>query len=649
MSDLTVVDIETSSPSPTDDDLAVDPKRAIITLVGYTEMREGNEIKIYRPSTTIEKPRFTGPLGGHNFKFDFRTLHHNSYQLAIDQYAHDSLVMATAAISKVPESYLEQYELKRRELNSKLEKGRGYREAKKHSLKVLAPYYLGVSPFWENPLTTDDEEYAKKDVLYTKELIKFFMHLLEKEGTYGFYMDKLMPWSRMTLQAELDGIRIDLKALAELKAQAEAGVLTSLKKLRAAWSHVEEEWAYKEQEAIKERYKEMAEKAVAKLKPEKTEEKTKAKKDKAIQRYNDNAAKALSKLEPFNYASPAQLLWAFKEVLKYPVTNLEGDETTGASVLELLAKQGKQDIQALLDYRESYKLAHSYFPDYEARQYDGRIHASFNIHGTRTGRLSSSKPNLQNIPPILKKVFIPNPGNMFVTLDLSAIEPVLIAYYTEDETLCRILIDGLDFHGAAAVALFTPVKLLPANTNPQDVKSKYPAIRQAAKQADLSLFYGSGKNRLFTTLTLHSMPIPEKECQKMVYAFRDMFKGAWEFKEMLDAEIKGGNAIENLFGRKYKIADPSKIYMTGFNTLIQGSASDLLLQGTHDCITELAANDIYAAPRLFVHDMVTLECSEKDAEYVFNRLSYHLTKFKLKTKHGLIPLKVEGSYGKGWK
>ncbi len=648
MSDLIVVDIETSSPDPTKPDLSLDTHRNIIELIGYTEGTGENAIKVYRPNTQLTVPFLANcPLGGHNLKFDFRTLVHHGAKLSIDQFAHDSLIMAVASIRKVPDSYIEQYEAKRRELSKDLPRGQKYREGSKHSLKVVAPYFLGVSPFWENPATTIDEEYLKLDVKYTAALIAFFSDELRKQGVWQFYEEKLLPWTRMTLQAELDGITIDMQALQELKAKAEAGVTSSLSKLREAWHHVEAEWERKCKTEIGEQYSLMREKAVQKLKPD--DKKLEEKKAKAITRYAELEQKALQKVEPFNYASPSQLLWAFKEVLDYPTTNLEGDETTGASVLELLAAQGKEDIKLLLEYKENYKLAHAYFPSYEALVVDNKIHASFKIHGTRTGRLSCSDPNLQQIPPVLKKIFVPAKGNAFVSLDLSAIEPVLIAYYTEDETLCRILIDGLDFHGFAAVALFPEAGLLPKSTRPEEVKKLYPAIRQAAKQVDLSLFYGSGKNRLFTTLTMHGMPVPEKTCQKMVYAFRDMFKDVFFFKEMLDAELHQGGDVENLFGRRYSIPDKEDIYMKGFNTLIQGSASDLLLQGTLDCLKEMESKNIPAALRLLVHDNTVLECREQDAQYVYDRLAYHLTKFKLHTKHGLVPLKVEGVHGKTWK
>jgi DNA polymerase I-like protein with 3'-5' exonuclease and polymerase domains len=646
------IDIETSSPDPENPDWSLDPRRCKIDLIGIASVpafqgQDPNHVMI-GTTNSIQPAHMQGQsLCGHHFKFDLKTLLCKGYTIKLEQYAHDTQIMAAALMTKVPDDYIKRYEEKRRELNAALPKGKGYREAKKHSLKVLAPFFLGVSPFWENPETTNDPEYLKKDVLYTKGLYDHFIPMMKKEGVWEFYNEKLMPWSRMCLQAEIDGIHINLEAMAEMQAKAEAGVFTSLAKLRAAWAKVEEEWQAKCKEEIGSHYREMTNKAIERIKG-KTEEEKSLKRPGVVSRYEELRKKAIAKIEPFNYGSPSQILWAFKEVLKYPAVNMEGDETTGAEVLELLAVD-KPDVKALLEYREAYKLVHSYFPSYRALMVDGRINCSFNMF-PRTGRLSCSEPNLQQVPPSLKKIFKPAEGNSFVSQDLSAIEPVLIAYYTEDENLCRILINGEDFHGWAAV-LFQLVKCAV-----HEVKAKEPTVRYAAKQGDLSTFYGSGKKRLFTTLTLNGIkklsngsPLTEQECQKMVYAFRDYFHEAWEFKQMLDAELIGGNYAENLFGRRFRIEDPADVYMKGFNTLIQGSASDLLLQGTIDCIFEMMAKGIWVRLRLLVHDNTVLECRDKDAEYVNSRLCYHLTKFKLKTKHGLIPLKVEGGYGKTWK
>lgn len=656
------IDVETSTPDVSKPDWSLDPRRNKLDLIGTLQTgpnAEGfsveREVSVLSSQDQLANFKSflsvnQSPYCGQNFKFDFRTLWHKGFPMRVDLYEHDTLIMAMAAITKVPDSYIESYEKERRRLNEELPKGQQYRPAKRHSLKVMAPYFLGVSPFYENVVTTNDPDYVTKDVLYTKGLFDHFVPMLQRDGVWQFYNDRLMPWQKMTLEAELDGIHIDLKALAELRVQAAANVLTSEKKLREAWAKVEEEWRHKQKQELEENYAAKAQTAIEKIKPAKTELATIDKKIKVAQRYKDLQEKALAKVEPFNYSSPAQILWAFKEVLHYPAVNMEGDETTGASVLEVLAAEGKEDIKALLQYKEATKLISSFIDAYPLLMVDGKLNCSFNNSAARTGRTTASDPNLQQVPPIMKKVFVPAEGNSFCSQDLSAIEPVLIAYYTEDERLCRILIDGQDFHGVAAVQFDL------VNCEAHEVKAKAPLVRYGAKQGDLSTFYGSGKKRLFITLLLNGVtkladgtPITEEVCARMVKRYRDFYWESWEFKQMLDAELSGGNYVENILGRRFVIENKEDVYMKGFNRLIQGSASDLLLQGTYDLLQEMKEKGIWCRLRLLVHDNTVVECKDADAPYVNERLCHHLTKFPLKTRHGLIPLKVEGGHGKTWK
>lgn len=379
------IDIETSQGLSEDPDAALIAHKSRVDLVGVSEL--GDEDNVTVTSNFIHIPELVGPgpLCGHNVKFDIKTLVFKGVPINVSQLEHDTLLMAVASYKKVPDSYIEHYEARRRELNKSHKKGHGYRAAKKHSLKVLAPFFLNVPAFWENPETTNDEEYLKKDVRYTAMLFHFLKAELEQQGTWDFYQSKILPWARMTLQAEIDGICINVDKMAELWKKADAGVISSQKVLRAAWKEVEEEYAEKQKAEIKAQYEEMKTKALAKdTKKPRTPDQV----AKVAERYDNLQSQALARLEPFNYASPSQLLWAMKDKLKYDVTDWVGEEGTGADILMRLANSGKEDIKALLEYREHNKLSTSYFPSYENLMHKGRIHCNFNIHGTKTGRLS---------------------------------------------------------------------------------------------------------------------------------------------------------------------------------------------------------------------------------------------------------------------
>ena len=118
------------------------------------------------------------------------------------------------------------------------------------------------------------------------------------------------------------------------------------------------------------KYAELTLKALEKpTKKPRTDEQKKA----VVSRYKALEKKSLDKIKPFNFASPTQLMWALKDVWKYPVNNFSGDISTGADVLTKLKLEGRLGISALLDYREYNKLVTSYFPDYKARIFNERL------------------------------------------------------------------------------------------------------------------------------------------------------------------------------------------------------------------------------------------------------------------------------------
>src|SRR5690606_17483037 len=102
-----------------------------------------------------------------------------------------------------------------------------------------------------------------------------------------------------------------------------------------------------------------------------------------------------------NYSSPQQMSWLLKDYLKLDITDPQGEESTSKAVLNKLAATGREDIRAYLDWREADKVLTMYLPTYRELQVEGIIHPSFNLTGTRTGRTSSSAPNLQQVPPKL--------------------------------------------------------------------------------------------------------------------------------------------------------------------------------------------------------------------------------------------------------
>jgi DNA polymerase-1 len=157
------------------------------------------------------------------------------------------------------------------------------------------------------------------------------------------------------------------------------------------------------------------------------------------------------------------------------------------------------------------------------------------------------------------------------------------------------------------------------------------------------VLYGAGWKRVFFEMTKAGFTdVTEAQCKGFVKRLREYYSGVWEFKLQLDAELERGAVLYNLLGRPFKIQSQSDVYMKGLNTLIQGSASDLLQEGAYKLRL------IGLTPLLLVHDEVIVEVPEADANEAEAVIEEALTMRRLPTKHGNIPIRVEGKVSKSW-
>jgi DNA polymerase I-like protein with 3'-5' exonuclease and polymerase domains len=544
-------------------------------------------------------------------------------------------MQAVALTHKVPEDFLLSYEARRRELNKELGGTKAvHRPAKGHSLKVLAPYFLGVEPFWE-VADHNNEEYAKKDARYTLELFHLFNEELRKDGTYEFYKTKLMPWARMLVRAEYHGVQIDNDLMDIKEAEAKVKAIEAKCKLDELWA---EPYRQKHAASIAEivaEYNEKCGRAVDKLKDRSKVEGT-------IARYQAKLEAAKAKVQyGLNIDSPAQLMWLLRDYYKLDVENFQEDESTGKSVLNRLVGEGRKDVEVLLEYRQASKLSSAFFPSYREMQWAGRIHAGFNLNGTRTGRLSASSPNLQQVPGNLHDIFIAGAGKKLICYDLAGIEPVVIAYLTEDPFLCDLLIGGGNFHSAN-------VRSMLGIQEPDDViKKKYKEERDLCKEVGLSLLYGASWRRIKESAQRRGFRWSDRECRDKYNRFREHYEHIYRFKEDLDTRLRNGEVVTNVLGRRFRIDDPEDVHMKGFNRLIQSSASDMLLESGRRASDEMDKNR--AKPVLFVHDELITEAMEDYALEAEKILLKHLKGYKLETSYGLVPVEAEGGIFEYWK
>lgn len=644
--DLLALDLETECALKCTErcDHALYPATANITCIGIWSPKlqyvfRGPD-KIQRLKVFLASLR-DFQITGHNLKFDLKMLYHHGYrwESLSQMYAHDSQIICSVSTNKVPEKYLKRHELLRKKANAKLPRGFSHRVGSPLSLKVLAPYLLGVEPFWEDPTNHDDDTYVLKDCEYSYKLTDNVSSELRKFGSWKFYSERLMPWARMLLEAEIRGVSLDQDLLDVKEQEAIQSAAKAKAELDTQWAAAYREYLIRQQQRLCEEYYLMCQAALAKLKDACT-----TKIASTMLRYAVLRDKAIEKIEPLNLDSPTQLAWLLRDFLGLDIKDFNDDESTGKEVLQRLSGTGREDIKSFLEYRTAKKLATAFFPTYRELQDCGVLHTSFNVTGTRTGRLSSNGPNLQQVPGHLHNLFRARPGHVLITRDEASIEPRIAAFYTQDPLLCDLMIKDGDFHSKNAIIMFG------LDCPESEVKSKFPEERFVAKTCGLALLYGASPYRIQATALQRGFNWELGHCEEIYNNFKEAYSAAFNFKEDLDAMAMAGDPVTNLFGRvhSYRGMPRNFVFMRVFNTLVQSTASDLLLYSTYNAQQELRAKGIEAHPLLWVHDETVWETPEDRAREVEEIVERHLTCHKLSTQFGLIPLKCEGKTERFW-
>lgn len=619
---LLSLDIETKSPDPTCPEWALDPWRNEITMVAFFDGKTGRVIQSPNPLDTHEGY----DIVTHGGKFDFKTLIAKGSLLTAEDHAHDTLNMAAAFPHKIPEKWLGNYEAQRSALNEKLG-ANIHRRAGKYSLKCLAPYFLGVDPFWE-VADHADAEYAAKDAKYTYQLAELFLSEL---GEHRAFYDKLQSWARMLLRAEIKGVMLDYDKLSQHETLALKEELEARSKLKEEWHEYFKLYDDREISMLASKYNSMSDRAIEKLRDP---NETKILMVKS--RYSKLRLEAQAKLEPLNLSSPTQLKWLLKEAMGVDITTFDGeDESTGKAVLERLKSEGVRGLDAFISYRQANKLNTSFFPSYRENAVKGRLRTNYNVTGTRTGRLSSSNVNLQQVSKKIMDLLRAPDGRKLVYRDVSAIEPRLLAYETECPNLCKIFVDGSDFHS------FNVRVMLGIEEDDKTIKAKYPKERDLIKEVGLSLLYGAGWKRVQESAARRGFRFNDYACKQMYYNVKNAYERIFEYKEHLEHKIRMGEVITNVLGRPLQY-DDHYLHTTSLNTKIQSGASDLLLASV--CKAEEIAKErgLSFEPLLFIHDSTGVECDEKDATAVYDLIGEAIASWDMTTIWGRIPLLSEG-------
>jgi DNA polymerase-1 len=350
--------------------------------------------------------------------------------------------------------------------------------------------------------------------------------------------------------------------------------------------------------------------------------------------------------ETFNVGSPKQLGEIMFDKLGYEggKKGKNGAYATGADILEELATS--YDFpKRVLDWRQLSKLKSTYtdaLQDHINRD-TGRVHTSYSIAGAVTGRLSSTEPNLQNIPVRtedgrrIREAFVAESGNILVSLDYSQIELRILAHIAKIDALKQAFHDGLDIHAMTASEMFDV---------PLDQMT--PEIRRQAKAINFGVIYGISGFGLARNLR-----IPRAEAQGFIDRYFDRFPGIKEYMDETIKFSKENNYVKTLFGRVIHTPEiNAKGPMAGFakraaiNAPIQGTAADIIRRAmirVPDAIKDLPAKML-----LQVHDELLFEVKEEFSQDLVDKVQSIMETASLPFLKMDIPLSVDAGHGLNW-
>ena len=346
----------------------------------------------------------------------------------------------------------------------------------------------------------------------------------------------------------------------------------------------------------------------------------------------------------FNVDSPKQLSEVlFDELGLTPKKKTRSGYSTNASVLKELTDE--HELPGLmLEYREYAKIKSTYIDALpRMRAEDGRVHTSFNEMVTTTGRLSSSDPNLQNIPVRtdfgrqIRTCFVPlNAGEVFVSADYSQIELRLLAHLSGDEHLIASFNSGEDFHASTASRVFG----VPMN----DVT---PQMRSRAKAVNFGIVYGQQAYGLS-----QSLRIPFYEAKEMIDRYFEVHPGVRAYLDDVVAQAHKDGYATTLFGRRRYIPElkAKNAAQRGFgertamNHPMQGTAADIIKLAMRQVQDELVARDLGARLMLQVHDELDLSVPESEVDEVSGLLASVMESVVELS----VPLLVDVSAGANW-
>jgi DNA polymerase-1 len=374
-----------------------------------------------------------------------------------------------------------------------------------------------------------------------------------------------------------------------------------------------------------------------------------------LQQQSDDMAHQIVELEKqahevagqeFNLGSPKQLQEILYTKLELPIIKKtpKGQPSTAEEVLQQLADDGYELPQIIMQYRGLSKLKSTYTDKLplQVNKTSGRVHTSYHQAVTATGRLSSSDPNLQNIPirsdngRRIREAFVAGEGNVLLAADYSQIELRIMAHLSADESLLKAFAEGADIHRHTASEIF--------NVSLEEVTSDQ---RRSAKAINFGLIYGMSAFGLAKQLG-----IERHEAADYMNIYFERYPGVRQYMDNTREQAKQDGYVETIFGRRLYLHEINSsngmrrqyAERTAINAPMQGSAADIIKRAMIDIHQWLADSDTGIKMIMQVHDELVFEIPESQLESA----KAEIEKFMVNAAQLNVPLEVGIGVGENW-
>ncbi|HXI88176.1 MAG TPA: DNA polymerase I [Parvularculaceae bacterium] len=354
--------------------------------------------------------------------------------------------------------------------------------------------------------------------------------------------------------------------------------------------------------------------------------------------------------ESFNLGSPKQISDILFGKLGLPGgrKTAGGAWSTKADVLETLAAEGEALPRAILNWRSLTKLKSTYTDLLPAaiNKETGRVHTSYSLAATTTGRLASTDPNLQNIPirtedgRKIRAAFIAEKGNVLLSADYSQIELRLLAHIADLKALKEAFAKGVDIHAMTASEMFGV-----------PVEGMDPSVRRRAKAINFGIIYGISAFGL-----ANQLGIPRGEAKDYIAAYFEKFPGIKKYMDDTVRKARADGFVETIFGRRTYVGgiNDKNPAMRGYaerqaiNAPIQGAAADVIRRAMIRMPAALEKAKLPAKMLLQVHDELVFECPKSAADETAHLVSKVMAEAPLPAVDISVPLVVEARAGANW-